>query len=60
MKKTYIKKTIQWLVIALSIVMILIGLVVAYLFVADIYYDEDKDQINENVQPVSIIKEEIN
>ncbi|WP_179133905.1 hypothetical protein [Halobacillus massiliensis] len=52
MKKMYIIRFFQWLGIAFSIVMIIIGLIIAYLFVADILYEEEDKPFDEREEAV--------
>ncbi|MCP3026886.1 hypothetical protein [Halobacillus sp. A5] len=53
----YIRFIFKWVMIAVTCAMILIGAVVAYLFIADMFYKEDDDNLNENGE-LSMLKKE--
>ncbi|GGF17154.1 hypothetical protein GCM10010954_14780 [Halobacillus andaensis] len=44
----YIRSILKWVLLALILAMILVGIIVAYLFIADMLYEEEKDDFNEN------------
>ncbi|MFG6146716.1 hypothetical protein [Halobacillus sp. B23F22_1] len=44
----YVRSILKWVMLALIAAMILVGVIVAYLFIADMFYKEEKDDFNEN------------
>ncbi|MFC7319950.1 hypothetical protein [Halobacillus campisalis] len=48
MDKTFMKKVLKWFLLVVLICIAILGGLLAYLFIADRFYNEDKDEFNEN------------
>ncbi|WP_101841828.1 hypothetical protein [Halobacillus sp. Marseille-P3879] len=58
MSNKYVRLIFRWIMIAFICAMILIGAIVAYLFIADKFYQEEKDNFNENGETSMIQKKD--
>ncbi|MCP3032251.1 hypothetical protein LF817_12955 [Halobacillus sp. A1] len=48
MNKPFMKKVLKWFLLVFLICIAILGGLLAYLFIADRFYNEEKDEFNEN------------